>query len=495
MKKIFILLASIIATTQVSAQAKQSKNPSKKISTTTNTDEGYDIKLTMTPVKNQKAFLACYYGQGKALIDSCMLDDKSTGHFKGTKKLVGGIYFVVNQNYSIQEENVIIGDKQNFSIIGDTTKKNQFEFVGNPENELFKLYAKKTEELGKKLKEVEDKFKDAKTKADTVALQKEYKLKNADLIKYQADFAAEHPTSFMSVLLTAMKRPEYPEVKEGDSLGQINAFRYMREHYLDDMDFADARLLRTPFFEKKVDEYFKYYVPNDADSIYPEVKYVLLSARESKEMYAYLLTKFTNKYINPEFMGQDKVFVNLFKDYYLTGDTVLLDTKSRKTIIDRGYSLMLALVGNIASPLDLTDSSGKVISLYSIKSKYTVVAYWSPSCGHCRTELPILDSIYKAKWKKLDLKVYSIISKDDELAEMKKFIKEKEFTKDWFYTYETRAAKEATEKAGQPNFRQAYDLNKTPILYLLDQDKKILAKGLSINQIDDLITRRNKSGK
>lgn len=485
MKKLFSLTATISICILGISQSKKATSKSE-------VDEGYDIKLTMKPVKNQKAYLACYYGLGKALVDSCMLDENSVGHFKGKKKLTGGIYFVVNQAYSIQEENVIIGDKQNFSIVGDTSKKNQFEFIGNPENELFKTYSKKTEEIGKKLKAVEDKIKDAKTKADTIAIQKEYKLKNAELTKFQADFAEQNPNSLMGVLLTAMKRPEFPEVKEGDSLGQLNAYRFVKEHYLDDIDFADARLLRTPFFEKKLDEYFKYYVPNDADSIYYEVKYVLLSARENKEMYAYLLTKFTNKYINPEYMGQDKVFVNLFRDYYLAGDTVLLDAKSRKTITDRGYSMMLALVGNVASPLDLTDTTGKVISLYSLKSKYTIVAYWSPSCGHCRTEMPVLDSIYKAKWKNFDLKVYSIISKDDELQEMKSFIKEKGFTKDWYYTYETKSAKLATEKAGQPNFRQAYDLNKTPILYLLDEDKKIIAKGLTIQQLDDLITRRNK---
>ena len=194
-------------------------------------------------------------------------------------------------------------------------------------------------------------------------------------------------------------------------------------------------------------------------------------------------------------MGQDKVFVYLFKEHYLRGDTVLLDAKSRKTIIDQGYSKWLNQLGDVAGALDLTDSTGKVISMYGIKSKFTVIAYWSPTCGHCRQEMPSLDSMYKAKWKDLDIKVYSIISKDDELHEMKKFIKEKDLSKDWYYTYETKAAKEATEKAGIPNFRQAYDLNKTPVFYVLDADKRILGKQLTIYQIDDLITRKLKMKK
>ena len=74
------------------------------------------------------------------------------------------------------------------------------------------------------------------------------------------------------------------------------------------MPFDEEALVRTPFFEPKLEEYFKYYVVPDVDSIMSEVDYMLLVSRESREMYKYLLGKFTDKYINPEFMGQEKVF-------------------------------------------------------------------------------------------------------------------------------------------------------------------------------------------
>ena len=46
---------------------------------------------------------------------------------------------------------------------------------------------------------------------------------------------------------------------------------------------------------------------------------------------------------------------------------------------------------------------------------------------------------------------------------------------------------EAGEKAGQPNYRQLYDVYQTPILYLLDKDKHIIAKKLTFQQIDEVI--------
>ncbi|MEN9298244.1 MAG: hypothetical protein RLZZ429_557, partial [Bacteroidota bacterium] len=50
----------------------------------------------------------------------------------------------------------------------------------------------------------------------------------------------------------------------------------------------------------------------------------------------------------------------------------------------------------------------------------------------------------------------------------------------------------AEERAGVPNYRQLYDIFKTPTLYLLDKDKRIIAKQLSLEQFDDLITTKSK---
>ncbi len=510
MKQAFTLSLSLLILVSGFSQAKKSTTakpttnktvvaPTKKTIATVEkpavNDGGHDISITLNPAKNQKVYLGCYYGKGKAIMDSCKLDESCKGHFKGAKKLVGGIYFVVSQAYSIQFE-VLVGNQQNFHITGDTTQKDKFEITGSVDNDLFKSYSKSTSEIGTIINNLSGTLKDAKTTADSAKIRTAMKEKNAELLKVRDDIIEKNPNTLMSALLAAMRRPEAPAIpvdpitKKADS---TYPYRFVKDHYWDDVVFADERLLRTPFFEPKIDEYLKYYVSPESDSIIPEIQYMLLSSRDSKEMYAYLLTKFTNKYINPEYMGQDKVFVHLFTDYYLHGDTTLLDTKSKKTIIDRGYSMMLNQLGSVAPPLDLTDTTGKVISLYSLKNKFTLFAYWDPTCGHCRQEIPVLDSIYRAKWKNLDVKVYSAISKDDLLPELKKFIIEKNLPKDWYYTYETRAAKEATEKAGVPNFRQGYDLNKTPIFYLLDAEKRIIGKNLTIHQIDDLISKKLKT--
>ncbi len=483
----FLLIGGLF----VSAQVK--KPVAAKPVTTTAT--GHNIAITLTPYKKTWVYLGSYYGKGKTLSDSAFLNEKSIGAFKGSTKLTPGIYFVVSPQYSILFE-LLVDAKQQFSIVADTLKKDGTIITGSFENDLFKKYSDFSVVKGKALSELNARFSAAKTKEDSARLRSEMIKGNKELQVYRDNIIKQYPNSLLSALLNTMKQPEAPPIPivkgKPDS---TYPYRYVKDHFWDDVNFNDDRLLRTPFFETKLDNYFKYYVLPDADSIYAEVKYMLLSARTGKEMYPYLLTKFTNKYINPEYMGQDKVFLKIFEDFYAKGDTTYLNPASRKTIIERAYSLMANQIGGQAAILDLTDTSGKTVPLYSLEGKFTMVVFWDPTCGHCKEELPRIDSIYKANWKAKNVRLYSVnvSTTPNTMDEMKRFVHEKNFSKDWIYVYQTKQARDAEQAAGQPNFRQLYDMHMTPTYFLLDDKKRIIAKQLSINQFDDLITAKLKN--
>ena len=451
-----------------------------------------NIAISLTPLKNCKVYLGSYYGKGRVLVDSAQLNDKSVGVFKGSTKLPGGIYFIVSPQYTVQFE-LLIGNQQQFSIAGDTAQKDNPVIKGSPDNDLFKEYSAVTIEKGKALMNQNQQMPAAKTKEDSAKIRNEIVRLNKELQNYREDVIKKHPASLLTTLLTAMKRPEVPAIPivkgKADS---TYPYRFVKDHFWDDVAFNDDRLLRTPFFEPKLDDYFKYYVSPEPDSIVKEVKYILLSARTGKEMYPYLLTKFTNKYMNPEYMGQDKVFLYLFDNFYSKGDTTFLNPASRKTIFERAYSMMANQLGNPAPLLNLRDTTEKVISLYGIQSPLTLVVFWDPTCSHCKEELPRIDSIYRAKWKSLGLSIYAVNTAEKTMDELKKFVKEKNLSTDWIHVYQPKAERDAEQAAGQPNFRQLYDVFKTPTLYLLDEKKNIIAKQLSIEQFDDLIIAKLK---
>ena len=153
--------------------------------------------------------------------------------------------------------------------------------------------------------------------------------------------------------------------------------------------------------------------------------------------------------------------------------------------------MMANQLGEPAPELNMLDTTGKAVSLYGIKSPYTFVIFWDPNCGHCKETVPRVDSIYEAKWKALGVKVVGVNVDEAANDAWKKFINEHHL-KDWLHIYQKKEVKEEEAKKGIANFRQLYDVFKTPTLYLLDSEKRIIGKMLNIEQFDDVLMAKIK---
>ena len=459
----------------------------KKTAVGTN-NQGRAIQISLKPYpKDTKIYLGTNYGNSKVFADSCILNEKSEGVFKSKDKLTPGIYFLVSPKMSILFD-FLVDDLQQFKITADTTDLKNVLITGSKENEMFKNYSQVVNNLFVELNQIEQNFKTANTEKDSAIFKEAYLVKDKEIKQKRRAYIAENPGSMMSFLLNTMEVPEAPSIPivngKADSL---YPYRYVKDHYWDNIVFNDNRLLRTPFFENKLDDYFKNYISREPDSIISEVQYMLTVAKTGKEIYPFLLFKFTNKYISPEFMGQDKVFLHIYQNFFAKGDTTLLSEASKKSLRERAYSLMANQLGLPAPILVLNDMNEERFALHNMKATYTFIAFWDPTCSHCKVEIPKLDSIYKASWIKHDIKVIAVNTNAKEMTLWKEFIKDNKLDQ-WINAYQTDEDlnKEITE--GKPTtIRQLYDVFKTPTFYLLDKDKKIVAKNLSIEQFNDFI--------
>jgi thiol-disulfide isomerase/thioredoxin len=208
-------------------------------------------------------------------------------------------------------------------------------------------------------------------------------------------------------------------------------------------------------------------------------------------------------------MGFDKVFVHVADKYIISGkadkvyteETVakikervdimrnlLLEAKvSELYMIDTTYGKQVRKMGfdTATSSKSITDLYYKNLekltpmfkTLYQVKAKYTILVFWAVDCGHCQTEIPKLHEDLKTLKGKIDFKVFAVQTKDDLFDTWRKFLIEKKLT-DFINVF---------DPIHLNNIKEKFDIYSTPVIYVLDKDKKIKAKRLGAEQVIDIL--------
>ena len=466
------------------------------MSTTGFSQGGYDVQLEIKPYKNQWVYLAYYYGGIKGLADSAFLNNESKGVFKGTANLPQGIYIVASPTKTILFE-MLMAEDQQFSVKTDTLNlEGSLQFEGSVDNDQFLAYTRfigpqafKADSLRKALPNAAE--------ADKSSLTAQLNAVTKSIYDYRAQFVEQHPESMLAALFKGMTDVELPAnlrspKTRADSLAQ---YRWGKEHYWDGIDFMDGRMVRTPILESKLKAYLEQWVSPEPDSVIAEFNWMIALGRNDPEMFRYLIGYFVDNYMYPKLMGQDKVFLHVYEKF-IAGDQPKanwLNERQMKAIRERAYMLMANQLGTAAWDMELVDTAGKVRSLYSVKAPYTIVAFWDVHCGKCKEDMPKMDSLYRRAWKQQGVQVYAVMVNEASLIDWKPFIRK--LSAGWVHVHQTEAMRDEEQKAGKPNYRQLYDMRSTPTLFLLDKDKKIIAKNLGLEDLDKVLQQRIKQQK
>jgi thiol-disulfide isomerase/thioredoxin len=469
--------------------------------------EGYEIKVKINNLKKNDTILLAYHmGTQKYLRDTAILDDKLTAVFKKKESLPGGIYLIVLPNKSYFD---IIVNEQFFSIENDTTDfAKNFKSIGSQENKVFYDDLKFIAEKGKQRADL-----DTERKAETTSAQRkkvieeELKKIDNDVKEYRANIAKTYPKSFYAKVLKMMEEiqiPEAPKDEKGNIIDSAFQYKYYKEHYFDNVDFTDDRLLKTPILHGKVMYYIEKMTAQIPDSINVACDVVLAKSKVNNEMFKYWLIELLNFYAKSNIMGFDAVYVHLVENYYAKGLAGWTDEADLYRITDRAKKLKPTLMGQVAPKLILMDQNGKYQDLYAIKAPYTLLFIYDPDCGHCKKETPkFLEGYHKIREKGIDLKVYAVSTEHlvdgQDSTGIPKFKTKPEEVNKWPNFIKEFKIEEWTNVADlylQNNFREVYDISSTPRAFLLDKDKKIIAKRFGAEQfeslMDDFYNRDNK---
>lgn len=453
------------------------------------TAQSFKVTLNAPQYKGGIAYLTYHMGKNLNVEDSAAVSAKGMAIFQGKGKLPGGIYSVVLPGKS-KLVDFFIDKEQVISVQIDTSDLlNKTVVTGSKENIPFVQYQKYMAVKGKEWEKERTAYSQSTSKQDSALHEANYNRLNKELNDYRENVIKTQPQSMLAAVLSAMKEPQLRNTSPKTHEDSLANYYYYKAHYWDGITFMDERIIRSPFFLPKFERYYRDIIVQHPDSIIKESDYQLLLARSCPEMYKFMLNWLTDEYINPKYMGQDAIFVHLFEKYHSKGLTSWLNEKQMETISRRAYMLMSNLIGAKAADLNMLDTAGKETPLYKVDADFTVICFWDPNCGHCKEEIPRLDSIYNASWKNMGVKIYSVLtadSKEDVKKAWLDYIREHHI-EDWINVYPTKEMEEADVAAQKPSFRQLYDVTMTPTLFLLDKDKNIIAKKLTWQQLDELL--------
>ncbi|MCH2197961.1 MAG: DUF5106 domain-containing protein [Flavobacteriales bacterium] len=453
------------------------------------------IRLKIRGVENQEVYLANYYGEKLYYNDTTMADANGYFEFQGKPFEECGKYAVVAPGPKFFD---IIVSQEDIYLETDTNDLiNNLTVHKSDENEQFFNYLhfiqRKRNARAPFDAVLADTLKSDQQKEQARA---EIKQLNDDVQEYQKDLIAKHPELLFTKLMQMTLDVEVPEAPEGVEDAQTWKYYYYRDHYWDRVDFSDPRLVRDQMFHRVLDKYWTKVLPQIPDSLLKEA-FELVERTDNYDMFKYFTHHITYAAESSNIMCMDKVFVGMVDRYYRTGKADWLDEEATTKILDRAKDLRYTVCGEPIPNIILPDTTlTNWVNLYEIEAKYTVIAIWESTCGHCKKEMPKLQELSE-EWNDKGLKVFAI-GNDFETEPWIKFIREKEL--DGWYHVSDNPAINATDSATKListgvtsllslNFRSTFDVFSTPKVFLLDEDKRVIAKQLSAEQIGELLKR------
>ncbi len=447
--------------------------------------EGYHINLKIPGVKDSMVYLVHYYGKPLPTIykrDSARFNKKGEAIFDSKDTgFVGGIYMMLLSDRKTYFE-FLLDKGDDIQVTAELEKLPLgLTFKNSPENERFVAYTNFLKGYGEKQGALQKEYASARTAEDTAAIRRKASAASKELTAYRRDHAKKYPGTLLSVIFGSLEMPQVPEgdhyLPDGKTKDSAFAYNYYKAHYWDAFKLDDDRLIHTPVYDSKLEEYINKLTLPWPDSMIKESNMLLAKTRPSKEMFKYTLWWLTRNVENSKVMGMDEVFVYLVENYYMKGDAYWLTVDELNKYIERAMKIAPNVIGNLAPEIKLPSlTTKKDESLHDLKAKYTVVIFYAASCGHCKEEIPKLDSVYRTMLKGKGVKMYGVNTEVDAAA-ANEFISNYKIS-DWVVTWDP-------DHTG--DWRSKYDVYSTPSIYLLDEKKIIRGKRLDHENLATLV--------
>ncbi len=440
--------------------------------------EEYRIELELENFEGKEILLASYYGKSNIIIDTLQQNEKGSFIAQGDEPLNEGMYLVILPPDNKYFEFIVDKD-QEFSVKCDATKPVEtLAFKGSETNNDFYGYLRYINKQRKELGELHDKLDKTTTEVEIQKLETRISEVDAEVKSYMRQFMKEKPNSFLTLLMTASKPVNMPEHLKGEDADKTARYLFYKKHYFDNINLSDDRNFRTNFLFKRVEYYVQKLTPQHPDSIAISIDRMLAPMNKDGEMFRYYLVHFLNEYAKSKVVGMDAVYVYLVDKYYAAGLAPWTDEETLEKIIGNAADLRPTLIGKTAPDVLMYKKDGSKIKVSEVQSKYTVLYFWDTDCGHCKKASPKMVAFYD-KFNSKGVELMAICTEyGKDVSKCWETIEERGYK--WLNVVDPRLAS---------RYKSLYNIKSTPRVFILDENKKIIMKGIGADQMEDVMDK------
>lgn len=427
------------------------------------------------------AYLAMMYGGYQYVVDSTAIDGGSF-EFNTTLTLQSGMYLIVLPPETsffvlVDANEAEVRLEADFNDISGT-----IAFENSPDNTIYYEYLRFFENKIAVLDSVKRAYDAQVGEPDKLAILNDMQSLKQEITDYQTNVVETYPDTYTAAMIRCeitVEPPAYTGPPEGMQLAQ---YTFYKQHYFDNIDLTDERLVRAPkrIIVDKVEFYLDNVVLQHPDSIIAGIDLILSKSMASDVSYRFFLTHLFNRYKDSPNVGMDAVYVHIAQEYIATGKAPWIEDDEKNAVLSAIASVAPTLIGKTAPNFTVQRADDSDISLYDIEAPYTVLFFWAPNCSHCQKSMPALKDFYN-KYSQSGVEVFAVCTKfSTQEPACWTYLEEGEMM-DWINASDKRN--------GSSGVLTTYNIRNTPRIFVLSQDKTIMAKDIAVEQLDDIMTR------
>jgi thiol-disulfide isomerase/thioredoxin len=305
----------------------------------------------------------------------------------------------------------------------------------------------------------------SQTKKRLQEIQNEY-------IEFVNITAQKEPVSFIARYIRSAQLPILDE-----KVPLERQLDYLKSHALDIINFNDASLTNSDVFTNKTIEYLTYYrnpqLPKELleKEFIKAVDTLLNKAKVNQLVYQHI-----TEYLIEGFKkhGFDQVLDYIVENYVIKDD-LCLDVKTEGMIKRRIEQAKYFKIGVTVPEIVLPDSKGNEIKLSKLKGGKSLIVFYASWCPHCKELLPKLnDFIKQQKEKMFDVFAISLDNKKEDWIN---------FVKDNCSSF----INVSDLKGWDGKASDDYFIYATPTLFLVDNGLKLIAKPMTLDEVELVI--------